>query len=76
MPYRMRPVIGFSPEFGVGTIVGLEYLRKGGHCTPEGVTQGQILQVVIQYIDAQPARMHEDFRKLALEAMNAAWPCK
>jgi Rap1a immunity proteins len=45
-------------------------------CTPKGVTVAQTARVVVQYIDARPARMHEDFRALALEAMKAAWPCK
>jgi hypothetical protein len=43
---------------------------------PDGVTTGQEVRVVIAYIDARPARMHEDFRSLALEALRAAWPCK
>ena len=29
-----------------------------------------------KYIDARPAKMNEDFRELALDAMDAAWPCK
>jgi Rap1a immunity proteins len=28
------------------------------------------------YIEARPERMHEPFRKLALEALGEAWPCK
>ena len=36
----------------------------------------QTVRVVVQYIDSRPERMHEDFKKLALEAMKAAWPCK
>jgi hypothetical protein len=45
-------------------------------CSPPGVTLGQAIRVVIQFIDARPARMHEEFNKLALEALTAAWPCK
>jgi hypothetical protein len=33
-------------------------------------------QVIIAYIEARPQRMHEDFRVLAVEAMQKAWPCK
>jgi hypothetical protein len=43
---------------------------------PAGVTGGQRARVVVSYIDARPARMHEDFRSLALEALRYAWPCK
>ena len=28
------------------------------------------------YGEARPERMHEDFRALAVEAMQKAWPCK
>src|SRR5258708_25965744 len=35
----------------------------------------QKIKVVIAYIDARPAQMHEDFRGLAFEALHATWPC-
>jgi Rap1a immunity proteins len=44
-------------------------------CRP-AVTNEQMARVVVQYIDARPARMHETFFILALEALTAAWPCK
>ena len=33
------------------------------------------LSIVVQYIDGQPARIHEDFNNFALEALRANWPC-
>ena len=42
-------------------------------CSPPGVTSGS---VVVKYIDDRPERMHENFRRLALEALQSAWPCK
>jgi hypothetical protein len=36
----------------------------------------QLVGVVIFYIDGRPARLHEPFMVLALEALRAAWPCK
>jgi len=44
-------------------------------CSPRGVTSGQAVTAVVKYIDDRPARMHENFRRLALEALQAAWPC-
>jgi hypothetical protein len=44
-------------------------------CTPDGGTNEQIIRVIIKYIEARPARMHESFLRLALEAMVEAWPC-
>jgi hypothetical protein len=59
--------------FCSGLIKGVFYLAEGT-CPPPGVTGSQIGRVVVQYIDARPASMHEDFRELALEALKAAWP--
>jgi len=48
----------------------------GVFCPPAGATIKQRIQVIIAYIEARPQRMHEDFRVLAVEAMQKAWPCK
>ena len=45
-------------------------------CPPPQATIGQALRVVVKYIDDRPARLHEDFKSLAVEAMRASWPCK
>ena len=60
-----------------GFIEGLSY-GVGGRdfCPPNEVTARQAVAVVIKYIEARPQRMHEDFGKLAYEALTAAWPCK
>jgi Rap1a immunity proteins len=58
-----------------GLISDLTYVTDDT-CLPPAATQRQAVSVVVQYIDARPARMHEDFRKLALEAMKTAWPCQ
>jgi hypothetical protein len=53
-------------------------LLRIGMCinTPNGVTVAQAARVVVAYIEARPARMHEPFEFLALEALRTAWPCK
>jgi hypothetical protein len=61
--------------FCSGLIRGLAFKAKGV-CIAPGVTGGQVIRVVVQYIDARPARMHEEFMELALEAMKAVWPCE
>jgi hypothetical protein len=45
-------------------------------CVPKGVTRGQIVQVVVNYIEARPKRMDEPFWQLTFEALLDAWPCK
>jgi hypothetical protein len=63
-----------------GLIEGLTYAAyaSGGSETcrpPSIVTDAQLVRVVLAYIEHRPQRMHEDFRKLALEALHEAWPC-
>jgi Rap1a immunity proteins len=58
-----------------GLISALFYMSVD-RCPPAGVTRGKINHVVVQYIASRPARMQEDFKDLALEAIRAAWPCK
>jgi Rap1a immunity proteins len=65
-------------RFCLGIIVGLSYMGRsdGTICVPSGVTREQAVRVVVQYIDGQPARMNENFVPLAIEALQATWPCK
>ena len=64
----------------LGTINTLGTLSVAGllHsvCIPQHATNGQVGRVVVQYIDAQPARWHENFIALAIEALDKAWPCQ
>jgi Rap1a immunity proteins len=58
-------------------IEGVALLANYGvFCPPAGATIKQRIQIIIAYIEARPQRMHEDFRVLAVEAMQKAWPCK
>jgi hypothetical protein len=65
-------------HFCLGIIVGLNYLGRsdGTICVPVGETRQQVVGAVVQYIDGQPARMNESFVPLAIEALQATWPCK
>lgn len=44
-------------------------------CPPSAATKGQVAKVVVAYLDQHPARLHEQFVDLALEALRHAWPC-
>jgi hypothetical protein len=55
---------------------GLVFRRSSRFCVPTHVTLGQILRVVVKYVDALPERHHDQFGDLALEALEQAWPCK
>ena len=62
--------------FCAGIVVGLSFMGQPyGICVPSGTTAQQATSVVVQYIDGQPARIHEDFHLFAAEALRANWPC-
>ena len=59
-----------------GYVASLVYGGGQKFCSPKETSIDQAVAVVIKYIEARPERMHEDFGKLAIEALTAAWPCK
>src|SRR5215470_18987493 len=62
--------------FCAGIVVGLSFMgQPQGICVPAGTTAQQVTGIVVQYIDGQPARIHENFNRFAVEALRANWPC-
>jgi len=62
--------------FCLGIVVGLSFNGQAyGICLPAGTTAQLATSIVVQYIDGQPARVHEDFNRLAVDALRANWPC-
>ena len=45
-------------------------------CAPGTTNAHQLARVVVDFIEAHPERMRDDFRGLTLEAFHDAWPCK
>ena len=45
-------------------------------CPSDGVRTGQMVAVVVRWIEQRPQRWHENFKVLALLALHEAWPCK
>jgi hypothetical protein len=61
----------------IGLMQGLGFAsRLLGVCPPDDVTPALRARVAVTYVEAHPERMHEDFRVLAVEAMQKTWPCK
>jgi Rap1a immunity proteins len=61
-----------------GVIASIYWLGRDhlGICAPRESNIGQAIRVVVTYIDARPARMHENFMALTHEALQKAWPCR
>ena len=63
-------------SFCAGIVFGLSFMGQPyGICVPAGTTSQQATSIIVQYIDGQPARIHEDFNSFAVEALRANWPC-
>jgi hypothetical protein len=43
---------------------------------PENVTNRQLVEAVVHYIEARPQRWNEQFRVLVIQALFDGWPCK
>lgn len=46
------------------------------YCTPSGVTQGQLYDVVVRYLDDNPSIRHLSAGILITVALHKAFPCK
>lgn len=55
------------------TFESLRAFNSRPHCSPSGVTGKQIRDVVVQYLEKNPARRDETGPSLVIEAMVAAW---
>jgi hypothetical protein len=64
-----------SGEVGALVAVGQGLPGNNRFCFPAGSTRGQAVRIVVAYIDQNPARLHELFATLAIEALHRAWPC-
>ena len=62
--------------FCAGIVAGFSFMGQPyGICVPGGTTAQRVAGIIVQYIDAQPARIHEDFNSFVVEALRANWPC-
>jgi hypothetical protein len=64
----------FLQGYCAGAVQALVEFAAGA-CAPKNATNMQAVQVVVKYIDARPTRLHENFNKLAAEALRQSWPC-
>ncbi len=45
-------------------------------CPPNGVTNEQLVRMVVSQIETHPEQLHEDFVVPASAVMVASWPCR
>lgn len=68
-------------SFCVGTVSTLlsvsELLNESlRFCPPDGVTNGQAIRVVVNYMERNPQIRHQKLHQIGLVAMREAWPCR
>jgi hypothetical protein len=61
-----------------GVVIGvLEALQSSElSCPPDGVTNDQLVRMVVSAIERHPETMHEDFAARARVVLMASWPCR
>lgn len=70
-------VVGYcAGEISVVTVTARQLPQKVRSCPPLTAPLSQRAKVVVSYLDRNPARLHESFIILAMEAFAEAWPCK
>jgi Rap1a immunity proteins len=57
-------------------LIGGVATPKNVPCMPDNVSREQLVRVVIRFMETQPKYLNEDFRVVAIAALNVAWPCK
>jgi hypothetical protein len=72
---------GFREGLCAGAVTSLNFISsiyppQHRFCAPVEVTNNQLVRVVVAFMEANPARLHEDYRSLAMQALRQAWPCK
>jgi hypothetical protein len=61
----------------VGFVEGVSVLNDTGvFCAPQFATTDQFIRLIVLYVEDRPDRMSEDFRKLAVEALQKSFPCR
>lgn len=71
--YCLGYVTGISD--GITTLQMLNPPHWTPICKPDRVTDRQLRDVVVQYLDDHPEERHEPISLLTVVAMRAAWPC-
>jgi hypothetical protein len=71
--YCLGYVTGISD--GITTLQMLKPPHWTPICKPDWVTDRQLRDVVVKYLDDHPEDLHEPISLLTVLAMRSAWPC-
>jgi hypothetical protein len=68
----------FDQGYCLGYLRGIAEARSvlGGFCPPPGVILKQLVDVVVHYLNDNPAQRDTDAIWLVTTALSTAWPCR
>ena len=66
---------GACVAYVVGVIDGMWWGEPNMNCIPDGVTTGQLAQVVAKFLRDHPERLQLNAPVLIADAIGGAWPC-
>lgn len=73
---------GYCGGYVIGIVDTIEAMQESrllpadALCIPEGVTKGQLADVVTRYLADHPAQRHDEAGNLVPEALKRAFPCR
>jgi hypothetical protein len=75
---KTDPVRLTSSGMCAGVVVGISETLRAFQlsCPPDGVTNDQLVRLVVSQIEKHPENLHEDFIVPASAIMIATWSCK
>jgi hypothetical protein len=71
-------VWGIWKEANAINLAKAEWYKDGSpvYCVPNGVTLGQMVKVVVNYLEKHPENLHLNAEDEILSAIRSAWPCR
>lgn len=65
-----------NPSVALGYVAGVFDVGQGiNHCAPQNVTQGQVRDMVQQYLTTYPSMRNNMADRIVFHVLKSAWPC-
>lgn len=68
--------VGLNKGIAYGYMEGVIDARAREICLPNGVSKGQMIDIVVNYLNAHPEVLHQPADDIVFFAITKAWPCK
>lgn len=73
---KMQSTETIERGLALGYVMGVfDATRSIAHCPPDGITAGQVRDMVRQYLEANPGSRHIVADVQVVHVLKQAWPC-